>query len=311
MNPTNGFYQRALIGSSLAHLLFFGVLLILPTGERGEDVTVYTVRVMEAPARPEVSAVSPLEALRLEAPSLDPERPQPPDTDATPDLNLAVPSLPDSPLLQQTPGAPPPPPQAAPEMPVLPQGTQPSEAAPTAPPSTLPAAPAPPGLAPAAPPAPPAPGETPQSTAPPTPPAVPPPGSGETLERVRERVRDINLRVESTPAPSGASGGDSGIVNPAQQERSLFALRLFTNSVREAVKENYTFPGGFPPELRTRVRVVLRRDGTVKDARVIQPSGNERFDRLVCLASIHKARFPHAPTEVEGEELPFTITCAP
>ena len=86
---------------------------------------------------------------------------------------------------------------------------------------------------------------------------------------------------------------------------------MFSNSVREAVKENYTFPGGFPPELRTRVRVVLHRDGSVKYARILQSSGNKRFDQLVCLASIHKARFPHVPAEVEGMEVPFNITCAP
>ncbi|MDH5752805.1 MAG: TonB C-terminal domain-containing protein, partial [Deltaproteobacteria bacterium] len=139
-----------------------------------------------------------------------------------------------------------------------------------------------------------------------TPPTL---GEGETqpdtMQRIRKRVEDINLRVESLPPRQ------TGIPSAQKEEQSLLALRIFSNRVREAVKENYTFPGGFPPELRTRVRVVLNRDGTVKEAKVIQPSGNPRFDQLVCLASIHKARFPHVPAEVDGEEIPFNITCAP
>ncbi|MDH4246414.1 MAG: TonB C-terminal domain-containing protein [Deltaproteobacteria bacterium] len=314
MNPGNGFFNRTLLGSSLVHLLFLGFLLILPTGEPGTSVTVYTVRIMEAPSRPQVSDISPLETLLLEAPNLDPDRPQPPDSNGAPEMTLALPA---QPALGEAPKAPVTAPLAAPGGLPEPVAT-PVPALPSAPktPSVGERAPAPPDMntLPSLPPTlatppPPVqntkPGLPPGSLQPPPVPRESGPGASSTLERVRERVRGLELRVE--PATSAANP----LTGPAQREQSLLALRLYTNRVREAVKENYSFPGGFPPELRTRVRVVLNRDGTVKEARMQQSSGNERFDTLVCLASIHKARFPHVPVEVEGEAIPFNITCTP
>lgn len=121
------------------------------------------------------------------------------------------------------------------------------------------------------------------------------------MSRLKSRVDKAQLEVELTP----------GINKKPTTEQSLFSLRIFNNRVREAVKENYSFPGGFSSELRTRVRVTLNRDGTLRESTLLETSGNERFDRLVCLAAINKARFPHVPEEIEGENLSFNITCTP
>jgi TonB family protein len=127
------------------------------------------------------------------------------------------------------------------------------------------------------------------------------------MERLRSKVRTLDLQVEAAPPERPATAAA-----PAR-EQNVLALRLYSNRVREAVKEQYAFPGGFAPGLRTRVRVTLNRDGSVRAMEILESSGNDRFDRLVCLAAIRNAQIPPVPKAVEGEgdTLRLHFTCSP
>jgi TonB family protein len=59
--------------------------------------------------------------------------------------------------------------------------------------------------------------------------------------------------------------------------------------------------------------VVLNRDGSVQSAEILDSSGNERFDRLVCLAAVNKATIPPVPRGLEDENDTLTLyfTCSP
>jgi TonB family protein len=123
------------------------------------------------------------------------------------------------------------------------------------------------------------------------------------LDRLRNKVEQLKLQVEpQAPQKAGVSEPevDSGL-----------GLRLFFNTVRERVQKNYSFPGSFPKTLKARVRVVVARDGTQQSAQIIQSSGDERFDNLVCLAAIRNSRLPRVPDAVEGETVTVTLSCSP
>ena len=85
---------------------------------------------------------------------------------------------------------------------------------------------------------------------------------------------------------------------PTTVRHDPLALRLFANRVEEAVKENYSFPGKFDPNLRSIVRVTVSKDGSKENIVLAKSSGDERFDRLVCLAHINATRFPPIPEDV-------------
>ena len=124
------------------------------------------------------------------------------------------------------------------------------------------------------------------------------------LDRLRNKVEQLKLQVE-TQAPS-----KPGTTETTEEDVGL-GLRLFYNSIRERVQKNYSFPGTFPPSLKARVRVVIARDGTQRSAQIVQSSGNERFDNLVCLAAIRNSRLPPVPSSVEGDTVTVTLTCSP
>lgn len=127
------------------------------------------------------------------------------------------------------------------------------------------------------------------------------------MERLRSKVQTLNLEVEAQP-----SERPSAVPQP-QREQNVLSLRMYSNRVREAVKEQYTFPGGFDASLRARVRVVLNRDGTVRSRELLESSGNGNFDRLVCMAAFDKAKIPPIPQglEADGETLTLLFTCSP
>jgi TonB family protein len=294
-------------GSLLAHALLLGVLMLLPAGGGpSQSIPIYTIKIVEAPQIPEARLLDLSPALRrelhLEAPALTPDAPPLPTTPAPDVTGLETPSLP-SPTAALSP-APTPPSLAAPRA-----GTAPAQPATTelvlpAPPA-LPQPPAPklsrrpPGAAPGGTPG--SPSRSPAAS-PPAPPDAPSPE-----ERLRSKVQSMNLQVESAePAPSArpAAPGE-------QREQSLMSLRLFQNTVRERVKKNYTFPGSFSEDLRARVRVVLERSGKLKSAELLESSGNDRFDKLVCLAAIRNANYPPVPASVEGDTHTLFLTCSP
>jgi TonB C terminal len=297
-------FQRALLASLLLHALLLTLFFTLPGGGAPEPVQIYTVRIMEAPAQPEARALElsteAISALKLESPSLRadapplpaPEQPDVPDVE-----RFAQPSAAAAPALPRAPAAPPAPP---------PSPTAPLTAAPQAPPS-LPSLPSLPAAAPAAAPAARPPAAAARKAGPPT--ALPDaePERPSAMEQLRSKVRTLNLQVEAAPRPA-----PSDVPAPAR-ERNVLSLRLYSNRVREAVKEQYTFPGAFDAGLRARVRVVLERDGTLRSTELLESSGNERFDRLVCLAAFNKARIPAVPPSVEGDGDTLTLyfTCSP
>ena len=294
----NGF-NKALIGSLVLHALFIGFMAIVPGGEPGTDLTVYTVRVLEVPARPTARdldlSTSAISALKLDAPTLSPDEPPVPETGIPEAASLEL--QPQVPGMETAPGSVPLPPNtdSAPQSAPAPEPSQPM----TPPVQALPELPAAPPEAGAP--------EVPQTPEVIAPPIAPPDATPQTAEQ--SRLSRLKSRVEQLQVESEVPA--EGALKAPTTEQSLFALRLFNNKVREAVKENYTFPGGFSENLRTRVMVTLNRDGSVRETKILESSGNERFDRLVCLASINKARYPHVPDEVEGDSMKLTITCTP
>jgi TonB family protein len=294
-------------GSLLAHSLLLGVLMLLPAGGGpSQTIPIYTVKIVEAPQIPEARVLDLSPALRrelhLEAPSLTPDAPPLPTAPAPDVTGLEAPAPP-SPTAALSP-APTAPSLAAPRPGTAPAQQPSTELVLPAPPA-LPQPPAPrvarrpPGAAPSAPPG--APGRT-SAASPP-----PPPDAPSLEERLRSKVQSLNLQVESAePAPGARPEA------PAEQrEQSLISLRLFQNTVRERVKKNYTFPGSFPEDLRARVRVVLERSGKLKTAELVESSGNDRFDKLVCLAAIRNAKYPPVPESVEGDPHTLYLTCSP
>ena len=47
-------FYRAIVGSLFIHLSLLALILLLPAGEAGTAVTIYKVRVLEAPPKPKV-----------------------------------------------------------------------------------------------------------------------------------------------------------------------------------------------------------------------------------------------------------------
>ncbi len=290
-----------LLISLALHALLLAVIIALPAGGPSQAVKVYTVRIVEVPNRPEarelILSTELISALKLESPTLRLEAPPLPESaDAeVPEAEKLPPALP------------------VPKPPAQPSLTPPDAKPPAeetgikapqpGPPSALPRLPSIP--APAMPPS----ASAPRAAAPPPPAVEDEPRRPSALERLRSRVRTLTLQVE-TPA--------SALVRPdrfapAATERNLLSLRLYANRVREAVKEQYTFPGGFPANLLTRVRVVLLRDGSVQRAELLESSGNTRFDNLVCLAAINRAKIPAIPLEIDAEDDTLTLhfSCSP
>lgn len=297
-------FGRVMTGSLIVHaLLIIGVLLLPAGGGAPETIPIYTVKIVEAPTVPEARALDLSPALRrelkLEAPSLNTNAPPLPTAPAPDVTGLEAPRLPSSAAaLPPAPGKPSP--TAPPAGAALPDAPSSQLVLPT--PPSLPQPPSartaakPPGGSPPPPPS------SAESSALPPPPA--PPDAPSLQDRLRAKVQDLKLQVESEPA--------KGVPQPsAEKDNSLISLRLFQNTVRERVKKNYTFPGSFPENLRARVRVEIERSGALRSLELVEPSGNDRFDKLVCLAAIRNAKFPPLPSGIEGDTHTLFLTCSP
>lgn len=288
-----------LLISLALHALLLAVIIALPAGGPSQAVKIYTVRIVEVPTRPEarelILSTELISALKLESPTLSLKAPPLPESaDAeVPEAEKLPPALP------------------VPKPPAQPSLTPPDAKPPAeetgikapqpGPPSALPRLPSPPAVPPSA--------SVPRAVAPPPRAVEEEPRRPSAMERLRSRVRTLNLQVEA-PAPALVRLDRFA---PAATERNLLSLRLYANRVREAVKEQYTFPGGFPANLLTRVRVVLLRDGSVLRAELLETSGDTRFDNLVCLAAINKVKIPPIPVEIDTEDDTLTLhfSCSP
>lgn len=274
------------LGSLAVHAAGVAFLALAPggSGQRNDRVQVYSVQIVEAPAPPEARILPlepPVNRPALTAPLIAPAAPALPK--AVPPALTAAPG--------KAPGLPAPVPGghnqvllAPPPLPEVSRAPKPGQ-----PPPPFPAAPSAAGGAPES-------GEADGSLS-----AVPSPA--QPLELLKRKVDQMKLQVETPAAPRpGARETD---------QDSSMSLRLFHNAVRERVQKNYSFPGTFPPHLRTRVRLVVARDGSERSAEIVQSSGNERFDQLVCLAAIRNSRFPPVPDAVPGDTVTMTLTCSP
>jgi TonB family protein len=278
-----------LVLASLAvHAALVAGLALAPegSGTRIDRVQVYTVRIIEAPAPPQARVLAlepPVNSTALAAVPVAPGSLAPPKAVAPPPLGSSAKALRLPAPVQsgdtQVALSPPPLPGAA-------QANVPNLPAPPGAPPKASAARAP-ARAPAA---------EPDGTAPPA--AFP----AQPLDRLKRKVEQMHLQVE--PAPPQA-----GLAEPGQD--SALGLRLFHNAVRERVQKNYSFPAAFAPGLQARVRVVVARDGTQRSAQILQSSGDERFDKLVCLAAIRHSRLPPVPVSVPGDTVTLTLTCSP
>ncbi|HUJ74305.1 MAG TPA: energy transducer TonB, partial [bacterium] len=260
------------------------------SGPRHAPVEIYSIHIMEAPAAPQAHA------LPIEPPeSLAALPPPAPLKVPAPSVPGTAPALSGPPPLVNAPGAPLP---AAPGRAAASRSLQaiPGLPEPATKGSAAPAAPAPQGP-PALPAHPPAAGA-------PTP--GPAPASSSSLEQLRRRVQSLNLKVETAPRT-----GPGSTAPQTNDTESLLSLRLYQNRVRERVKENYTFPGTFPRTLRTRVQVVINRDGSKRSVMLLESSGNDRFDTLVCMDAVHKAQLPPVPEKIKGDTLTLTLSCSP
>jgi TonB family protein len=280
------------LGSLAVHAAVTALLLLAPggSGSHANKVEVYSVQIIEAPAPPTARA------LQLEAPINRPE------LVGSPPSPLAPPKA--VPLPPAAPGT------RAPRLPApVPSNSGDAQVSLKAP--SLPDAPA--GSASVTLPS--LPSDTPMTKAPSATRAAPKPtpGSDDTtpdtaaparpIDRLRNKVEQLKLQVE--PQASQKPG-----ITETEQDSGV-GLRLFFNTVRERVQKNYSFPGTFPKTLKARVRVVVARDGTQLSAQIIQPSGDDRFDNLVCLAAIRNSRLPRVPETVEGETVTVTLSCSP
>lgn len=284
-------FGGALAGSVLLHAILFIFLFALPAGvPNPEMVRIYRISVVEAPPQPKARrleiSTKPISALKLESPTLSVETPpEIPDapTSAPPLQTEPAPEIPDAPT-----SAPPPPQATAPaRLPALPT-------APAAAPAAA-RAPSPPPKAPAQPP-----------EAPPLPPTVAPKAPSQPpslLEQMRLRVEQLKTR---SPEPAPPLSSDSSTRTP----RSRISLRMYKTSVQEEVQRKYKFPGGFDKDLWVRVRLVIARDGTIRNITFLERSGNEHFDRAALL-SIRRTKLPPIPDGIEGDTISQVVLFRP
>lgn len=307
MNRQARQFRIALVVSLGLHAILLVLVLFFSGGSSGDPIQIYTVRIMEVPGQPRARELDlstrAISALKLESPSLRPDAPPAatPDSPEIPQQERFLPSLPQPKQAAVSK-------ETAPRAgePSRPDGVQPKATKQPGPTADLPSLPgrqvALPGQ-----------GELKESSAalPPRPPGLPEvdeqPESPGLMERTRGVLRNLNLELEAAPS----SPATTSRPNRPNTERNLLALRLYKNRVREAVKEQFTFPGGFALDKPTRVRVELERDGNIRQARVIESSGDTRFDNLVCMKAIHNAKMPPIPRDVEEDLLILHFICSP
>ena len=379
MNGGQAPFGWLVLASIVIHLALFGLLSALPSGPTDQSITIYTVQIVEAPARPQPRklALSTDSISGRETPALPAEKPidpgavtreltapetrtERPETTLLPGLAPTAPSEAGIPAIApRIPLSP----AARPDLsqPAAPAFVNPAINSPAAPSTAPDGAPTPP-RAPAPPLAaqiqaegilqpPPSPEHDNQAKAPslpelprlpaavnptrateiqqsPAPPQLaappPPPPEQRSLEETAPRSALDSLRKQldrlpSAPDPPAAleaprSSPSLGSVGPDAATSNPISLRLFRKNIEQAVRDSYVFPGGsssFDRNLSASIRVLIGSDGTVLESRVVESSGNERFDKLVCMRAVNTAKFPPFPRDIVEPTLTQIFVCSP
>ena len=124
------------------------------------------------------------------------------------------------------------------------------------------------------------------------------------MERLRSKVAGLEVRFEEVPAQGVKSSPRS------KSASSLLSLGLYRNRAEEAVRENFTFPGGFAKGLQARIRLTIERDGTVSLAEVLKSSGDEKFDYAAKLAW-RRTKFPPISSDIERDRITWVFSFSP
>ncbi len=121
------------------------------------------------------------------------------------------------------------------------------------------------------------------------------------------------VKVKKKNAPVLSSGTDFRIEGNVRfrDRAALLAWRSYVEEVSDRVQENYDFPAEFSPHLRAVVKVRVGKDGQKQEISLIQPSDNENFDKLVCLARINNTIFPPLPRLFSSNYVVMLWTCSP
>ena len=313
----------ALIFSLTGHFVAGLVLFSFPHGEGAVGLRVYQVRIIQAPPRPRASRapVSKETPARLEvnAPRFEPLAT---GSLVSPELELSDTVAPDMDLdtgdplpepdgaVQHLPLEADPP--RAPELPVDQRseserretlGTlrppRPPDIEPPPGPPALTALPLPVDTAPKPPPLPAEfdPDEAIARLTPPSlqgsePPALLEEGEASPEEKLRRRLIERIERAEETTPPLAPprlpsvapqpSGGEEGA--PFNDPLAALALRRYRSHIRKRVQDNYNYPADFPCGVVAVVRLSISAQGEVLEYKLLEPSGNGRFDYAVELS---------------------------
>lgn len=116
-----------------------------------------------------------------------------------------------------------------------------------------------------------------------TPPAAEPPPAAETLPYAATGVPGLSAQV-------GAESSD-------------FAFSYYLSQVRQAIASQWSAPAGVPAGTRVVVRFRILRDGSVRDPRVSEASGNAWFDQSAMRAVAITRRLPPLPAGYAANEL--------
>ena len=141
--------------------------------------------------------------------------------------------------------------------------------------------------------------------------------------RARNEYASVSRAVTdvSTPLASGGTGFSSGSggtgrgsyggsgstqINPA-------ALNQYTASLNGRISNHWQLPEILKTKshLRTMVALTIRRDGSIKDMRIEQKSGDSVFDQSVLKALRSSAPLPGFPSLIDKSTLEFALNFTP
>ncbi len=162
----------------------------------------------------------------------------------------------------------------------------------------------------------------------PTPPTqAPPPPEADAVriertprEKPREKKPETPVRTPepppretppSTTPPSDArpaalpyaSTGVPGLSAQVGVDQSDFAFAYYLSQVRQLISAQWASPAGIPAGTRVVIRFRISRDGSVRDPRVSEASGNAWFDQSALRAVTITRRLPPLPAGFQAGEL--------
>ncbi len=114
--------------------------------------------------------------------------------------------------------------------------------------------------------------------------------------------------AETPPAETAsvlpyASTGVPGLSAQVGSDSPDFAFAYYLAQVRQAIAAQWSAPAGVPAGTRVVVRFRIARDGSVRDARVTEASGNAWFDQSALRAVAITRRLPPLPAGYAANEL--------